>query len=155
MNTLLPVAQDITAEWLESPAGRVAVVERSAPAGAMAPLHRRDAVETYRVVEGRVKFFVGADVVVAHEGEEVVAPPGAARTFRVESASARWLVSTTVTSFERFADFGRAVTTRVSAPSAAGWPCAHERATVASIAAANGIEVLGPPGALPGVPCAC
>jgi quercetin dioxygenase-like cupin family protein len=160
MSSLLPAEHDMGPDWLAGSAaagdgrsGRLAVVERVARAGAMAPLHRRDETETYRVLEGRVTFFVGSDVVIARAGDVVVAQPGAARTFRVESASARWLVHTTVTSLERFADFARATSTRVSAPGA-GWPCAQERSSVASIAAANGIEILGPPGALPGVPCA-
>jgi hypothetical protein len=40
----------------------------------------------------------------------------------------------------------------VSAPAQepeAGWPSPHEVAAVEAIAKANGIELLGPPGALP------
>jgi hypothetical protein len=116
----------------------------------MAPLSRRDETETYRVLEGEVVFFVGSEVVWARAGDEIVAPAGAERTFRVDSGGgARWLVVTQVSSLERFTDFGRAVAAPHPDP-AAGWPSEHERAAVASIAAANGIELLGPPGALPG-----
>lgn len=116
----------------------------------MAPLTRRDEAETYRVLEGEVVFFVGSDVVWARAGDVVVAPAGAERTFRVDSRSgARWLVVTHVRSHERFADFGRAVA-RPHPDPAAGWPSEDERAALASLAAANGIELLGPPGMLPG-----
>src|SRR3954454_9394004 len=127
-----------------------AMVERSAPSGSMAPLLRRDEAETYRVLEGEVVFFVGDDVVWARAGDVVVAPGGVERTFRVDShGGARWLVVTHVRSLVRFADFGRAVSRPRGDPSA-GWPSEHERAAVESIGAANGIELLGPPGALPG-----
>ena len=132
-----------------SPAdGHVAMVERTAPAGHMPPLVRRDEQETYRVLSGEVVFFVGNDMVWAGPGDVVVAPPGAARTFRVASEAARWLVLTHVRSLERFTDFGRAVAAPL-AESCAGWPSRDEQAAVESMAAANGIELLGPPGALP------
>jgi quercetin dioxygenase-like cupin family protein len=130
-----------------APGEQVAMVERTALAGQMAPLHRRDEHETYRVLEGEVTFFVGPDVVEAASGEVVVAPAGAARTFRVESERARWLVLTTVSSLERFNHFARAV-------SACGgsWSAEEEQA-LAAIGKANRIELLGPPGALPGRDC--
>jgi hypothetical protein len=94
-------------------------------------------------------FFVGEDVVWARSGDVVVAPAGVARTFRVDSdESARWIVLTHVSSLERFSDFGRAVSMPLADP-AAGWPSESERAAVAAMGARNGIELLGPPGALP------
>src|SRR3954467_4306347 len=133
-----------------APRAQPAMVERSARLGVMAPLLRRDEAETYRVLEGEVVFFVGQDVVWAAAGDVVVAPAGVERTFRVDSpGGARWFVVPHVRSLERFPDFGRAVS-RPHADPAAGWPSEHERSAVASIAAANGIELLGPPGALPG-----
>ena len=132
----------------ETPGKQVAMVERTAGAGQMAPLHRRDEREAYRVLEGEVTFYVGSDVVEAASGQVVVAPPGAARTFRVESERARWLVLTTVSSLERFNDFARAV-----CPALAG--CGESRLSpeeeqaLAAIGNPNGIELLGSPGALP------
>jgi mannose-6-phosphate isomerase-like protein (cupin superfamily) len=123
-----------------------AMVERSARRAAMPPLLRRDVRETYRVIDGEMVFFVGDDVVWARAGDVVVAPAGEQRTFRVDSDSARWLVLTQVRALERFIDFGRAVS---SAP-ATCWPSEDERVAVASLGAANGIELIGPPGALPG-----
>jgi uncharacterized RmlC-like cupin family protein len=124
------------------------MVERSAPLGAMAPLHRRDEDETYRVLDGEVTFYVGADVICARQGDIVVAPAGVPHTFRAESEGSRWLVLTRVSSLDRFLDFGRAVSPPLAAPEL-GWPSPSEIATVAALAAPNGIELLGPPGALP------
>jgi mannose-6-phosphate isomerase-like protein (cupin superfamily) len=127
---------------------QTALIERDAPQGAMAPLHVRDEDETYRVIEGEVTWFVGNDVVPAGPGDVVVAGRGVARTFHVESDDARWLVLTRVVSLERYLDFTRAVAQPLSVP-VSGWPSADEEAAVGSIAAANGIELLGPPGVLP------
>jgi quercetin dioxygenase-like cupin family protein len=126
----------------------VAMVERTAAAGEMAPLHAREEKEVYRVLDGELTFFVGAEEIAAGPGDIVVAPPGAARTFRVVSEDARWLVLTRVASLERFQDFGRAVSKPLLAP-ARVWPSLEEAYAVAAIGRANGIELLGPPGALP------
>jgi mannose-6-phosphate isomerase-like protein (cupin superfamily) len=139
---------DQVASAATSPHGHAAMVERTAPEGSMPPLLRRDEPETYRVLSGEVVFFVGEELVRAGAGDVVVAPPGVARTFRVASEDARWLVLTQVRSLERFTDFGRAVSAPLADPRA-GWPSQSERAGVASIGEANGIELLGPPGALP------
>lgn len=120
------------------------LVERAAAAGQMPPLTVRYEAETYRVTEGVVTFFVGDETVTAHAGDVAVAPAGAERTFRVESDRAVWLVLTHVRSLPRFEDFGRAVS-----PPLESWPSLEEAATVASIARTNGIELIGPPGALP------
>ena|SRR2546423_7129158 len=136
----------------EAPGMHVAMVERTARAGQMAPLHRRDEHEAYRVLEGEVIFFVDADVVEAASGQVVVAPAGAARTFRVESESARWIVLTTVSSLERFNDFARAVCPAVAGCGGA-WPSLEEKRALAAIGKANGIELLGSPGALPDRDC--
>jgi mannose-6-phosphate isomerase-like protein (cupin superfamily) len=157
METLARIEQEAAATWFAELAGALArgetrvqpvMVERSAPLGAMAPLHRRDEDETYRILEGEITFYVGGDVVCARQGDIVVAPAGVAHTFRADSADARWLVLTRVSSLERFLDFGRAVSPPLAAPES-GWPSPSEAAAVAALAEPNGIELLGPPGALP------
>jgi mannose-6-phosphate isomerase-like protein (cupin superfamily) len=125
--------------------GRVAVVERSAAEGAMPPLHSRDEDETYHVLEGEVTFFIGEETVSARVGDTVVARSGCVRTLRVDSPRARWLVLTHVRSLRRFEDFGRAI----ARPSGTAWPSAEELASLAALAQANGIRILGPPGLLP------
>ena len=125
---------------------QIALVERAAPHGAMPPLTQRDKAETYRVLEGEVLFFIGDEVVPARSGDVVVAAADVVRTFRVASEQARWLVLTRVTSLEAYLDFNRAVAT----VTAEGCPSDDEHAALVVIGAANGIELLGPPGALPG-----
>ncbi len=122
----------------------VALVQRSARAGAMAPLHRRPEDESYRVLDGHVTFYVDGEEIAAGPGDVVVARGDATRTFRVESTEAHWLVLTRVDSLARFEDFGRAV----SEP-AESWASADELASLRAIAAANRIEILGPPGLVP------
>ena len=160
MKLLTQIERETTSQWFvdelataaldvtERPS-QTALVERAAPEGAMPPLHRRDEAETYRVLEGEVLFFIDDEVVPAGPGDVVVAAAGAARTFRVESEDARWLVLTRVTALERFLDFNRAITQPLAVP-ISGWPSEEERAGVAAMAAANGIELLGPPGLVPG-----
>ena len=131
-----------------SAADQVAMVERSAREGHMPPLVRRSESETYRVLEGEVVFFVGNDMIWAGPGDVVVAPADVPRTFQVASLEARWLVLTQVRSLDSFNDFARAVSAPLLTP-ACGWPSEHEHAAVMAIGAANGIELLGPPGALP------
>lgn len=160
MELLTQIERETTSQWFvdelasaaldvsERPS-QTALVERTAPQGAMPPLTQRDEVETYRVLEGEVSFFIGDEVVPAGPGDVVVAAAGAERTFRVESEDARWLVLTRVTSPERLLDFHRAVIEPV-AVLVEGWPSADEYAALSSLGAANGIELLGPPGVLPG-----
>lgn len=161
MDLLTEIEQLAAASWFSDEAAalaggesttsrQAAMLERSAPAGAMAPLCRRDEHESYRVLEGELTFWVDDYVVEAEAGDMVVVPPGAPRTFRAGSEGARWLVLTRVASLERFVDFGRAVSAPRGDP-VPDWPAPEEMAAVASIAAANGIELLGPPGAVPAV----
>ena len=126
---------------------RLAVVELRAVAhGAMPPLHTRAEDETYHVLEGEISFYVGRETTHARPGDLVIAPSGVPRTFRVTSAQARWLVLTSVRSLARYEDFARAV---VPPNADRDWSTPEDAAAVAAIAAANGIEVLGPPGMLP------
>jgi mannose-6-phosphate isomerase-like protein (cupin superfamily) len=126
-----------------------ALVERSARGrGLMAPLYAHREDEAYYVVSGVLTFFVGEEVVRARSGDVVVAPPDVPRTFRVDSDEARWLVVTRVGSVSRFEDFGRALA-RPSPAHDADWPRGQEASGLVAIAAANGIRILGAPGALP------
>jgi hypothetical protein len=124
------------------------MIERTAPQGHMSPLHIRDEDESYRVLRGEVTFYVGDQRVTAHPGDVIDAPRGVARTIRAESDCARWLVMTTVTSLERYADFGRAFAAPMDDPYG-GWPSSDEESSLAAISAANDIELIAPPGAVP------
>ena len=117
--------------------------------GVMPPLYAHDVDESYQVLEGEVVFHVGDETVHASAGDVVVAPRHVPRTFRVVSERARWLVITSLRSLARYEDFQRAVAPAEPDARCAGWPSEEEHATLSTIAAANGIEILGPPGLLP------
>jgi hypothetical protein len=119
--------------------------------GHMPPLYARDGEESFYVLEGEAVFHVGDEVVRARAGAVVVAPAGVPRTYIVTSRTARWLVMSEVASLARYEDFTRAVTTSPAGavPGRPAWPSPEERAALTAIARANGIAILGPPGALP------
>ena len=121
----------------------VALVERvERRAGVMAPLQVHTADVHYRVLEGSLTFYVGAERIVAAEGGVVVVRRGTPHTYRVDEAGTRWLVLARVTSIARFEDLGRA-------HAEPGLWTLEDRATLDAIAAPNAIRILGPPGALP------
>jgi hypothetical protein len=124
--------------------GTTLVERRAARRGLMAPLYAHAEDETFRVLAGELTFYVGGRAVRARAGDVVVAPREVPRTYRVDSDGARWLVLTRLRSVSRFEDFGRALAEPVD-----GWSNAEEEQSLAALAAANGIRVLGPPGALP------
>jgi quercetin dioxygenase-like cupin family protein len=128
--------------------GTVPVVELAMPYGAMPPLHVHDEDETVVVVEGRVTFFVGDEVVEASSGDSLVAPRGIPHSFRVESEDgARWITITPRGCYERFV---RKVSMPVGAGASGPGPMTLKEAVAFTAAAAqHGIEILGPPGTLP------
>jgi len=127
--------------------GRSALVENTGPRGDMPPLHvhHRDD-ETFVVVEGTLRAWVGDREVLVGPGEAAFLPRGVPHTYRVESAEARWLVFSAPAGFERFV-------IEASVPaSGPGLPPADievDPGRLAEIAAGHGIEILGPPGMLP------
>lgn len=127
--------------------GRYAVLEILVSEGDMPPLHvHHEEDEVFHVLEGEVTLFLPGTEVPLAAGETFRAPGGVPHTYHVESASARWLVFCAPA---RFDGFVRAV----SEPAAAeelpprGRPFDPEQ--FAATAADYGIELLGPPGALP------
>jgi mannose-6-phosphate isomerase-like protein (cupin superfamily) len=157
------LAQQVAADWFrdllaatpERAAGRlgraVVLESRALRRDAMPPLHAHDVDESYRVLEGEVVFHVGGERVHARAGDVVVAPRHVPRTFRVVSERARWLVITSLRSLARYEDFQRAVAP-VGAEDEPAWASEEDYAVLTGLAAANGIEILGPPGLLPSAP---
>jgi mannose-6-phosphate isomerase-like protein (cupin superfamily) len=128
--------------------GAFDLVESEARGGNMPPLHvHRDTDETFYVLEGRMSFHLPGRTVEAGSGEAFLAPRGIPHAFRVESDHARWLV---IGSPAGFADFVREVSDEAEGD---GLPPLDREPDVARIAEAgsrHGIELLGPPGTLPG-----
>ena len=127
--------------------GRVFVVEQLAPRGAGSPLHvhhRED--ETFYVLAGRLTLFVGGERIELAAGECANAPMGVPHVYRVDSPTARWLAICGPAGFDRFLIAASDPAPAEALPPADA-PVDLER--VGAAAAAAGIELLGPPGALP------
>lgn len=128
----------------DSDASTLAVVESAVREGEMPPLHAHHADEAYYCVAGSLTIYTGEVLVRLVAGDSFVVPSGVAHTHVAEAHGARFRTSTFVASPARYADFLRAV-----APVDAGGAGAEENGALAAIAAANRIDLLGPPGALP------
>jgi mannose-6-phosphate isomerase-like protein (cupin superfamily) len=129
-------------------AGALSVVEFAGRRADMPPLHvdhRND--ETVYLVAGRMTWFVGDRLLALDEGQAAFIPRGVPHAFRIESEQARWLVINNPAGFERFlrAAGEPAPADELPPPGRAADPGA-----VVQVAAEYGIEVLGPPGTLPG-----
>ena len=106
-----------------------------------------DLVEIAYVLEGRLSLHLPGSSVELGAGESFFAPRGVPHVYRVESAEARWLG---VGNPAGFADFVREASDVATGD---GYPPAEREPDVervAEAAARRGIELLGPPGAMPG-----
>jgi mannose-6-phosphate isomerase-like protein (cupin superfamily) len=127
--------------------GRYSVLEILVPEGDMPPLHvHHEEDEVFHILDGEATLFLPGQQVRLAAGDTFRAPRGVPHTYRVESASARWIVYCSPARFDGFVQ-------AVSEPAAAeelpprGRPFDPESFT--ATAAEYGIELLGPPGALP------
>jgi quercetin dioxygenase-like cupin family protein len=127
--------------------GAVAVCDSRGARGSMPPLHvhRRDD-ESFYVIEGELALFVAGERLTLGAGQAAFAPRDVPHSYRVEAEQARWLTITTPAGFDSFV---REVAERAPADELppAGRP--QDPALLGQAAAKVGIEILGPPGALP------
>lgn len=127
--------------------GAVGIVEMVGRQGDMPPLHaHHDADEVFYVLEGRLSVFVGGEHVELSAGESACGPKGVPHAYRVESGEARWLAVAAPGGFERFV-----LAASEPAPADELPPADREinGGELGRLAAEHGIELLGPPGALP------
>jgi quercetin dioxygenase-like cupin family protein len=127
--------------------GALAILDERGRRGDMPPLHvhRRDD-ETFYVLDGEVTLFVAGEQLVLGAGQAAFAPREVPHAYRVESEEARWLVITTPAGFDAFV---REVSEPAPAEELPPAGRAVDPAVVGQAAAKVGIEILGPPGALP------
>jgi quercetin dioxygenase-like cupin family protein len=127
--------------------GALAVCEIRGARGDMPPLHvhRRDD-ETFYVIEGELALFVGGEQLLLGPGQAALAPRAVPHAYRVESEQARWLVITSPAGFDAFVREAAEPAPADELPPA-GRP--QDPAVLGHAAAQVGIEILGPPGALP------
>jgi quercetin dioxygenase-like cupin family protein len=127
--------------------GSLAVVERTGRRGEMTPLHVHPEDELVHVVEGALTLFVNAEAVSLEAGDVFVAPRALPHTLAVESREVRYLSATVARSAARYEDFLRAVAVPAQGSSLL-WEESGDAARLTAIAAPNGIDVLGGPGAV-------
>jgi quercetin dioxygenase-like cupin family protein len=129
--------------------GRFSLVEWLSPAGYMTPLHvHTHDHQTVYVLEGEVTFYLPGVVRVCGPGEFSHHPAGLPKTERVTSATpARMLDVDGPAGFDRFiASAGQPAGELTLPPTSEESP---DLERLAQLAAEEGIELLGPPGALP------
>lgn len=123
------------------------LVEQWGPKGDMPPLHvHHHEEETFHILEGALTLFSGDQQITAAAGSTIVAPRGIPHTYCVESPTAHWLVLTPSAEFSSFvADMSEPAPAADLPPR--GRPV--DPAALGARAAQAGIEILGPPGAMP------
>jgi quercetin dioxygenase-like cupin family protein len=125
----------------------LAVVARTGRRGEMSPLHVHPEDEVVYVVEGALTLFVDDEPVRLVAGDSFAAPREIPHTLVVESREARYLSATVARSAARYEDFLRAVAVP-SEGSSLSWQESGDASRLSAIAAPNGIDVLGEPGAV-------
>jgi quercetin dioxygenase-like cupin family protein len=129
----------------ETTDGRLFAIEHLAPRGAGSPLHvhhRED--EWFYVLEGELTFWVGGRVIDAPAGSFVYGPRDIPHTFVVASEEARFLLVTEPGAFGAFFRAASEPAERLEIPPAPTEP--PDIAALTALAAAYGVEILGPPG---------
>lgn len=125
--------------------GRMAIIEHLAPRGPGSPLHvhRREG-EWFYVLDGDLTFWVAGRVISAQAGAFVYGPRNVPHTYVVNSETARFLLGVEPAGFENFLRALGEPAQTLSLPPPADRP--HDIDHLAKVAAAHGIEILGPPG---------
>ena len=132
--------------------GRLSLVEGLLPPDAMTPLHvLRRVDQILYVLEGELTAYLPGVERVLRSGDGMLQPAGLPQTHRVTSAApARVLAINAPAGFEQFfIETGRPAESLTLPPPDASPP---DLENMASEAAKHGIELLGPPGALPDAP---
>lgn len=130
----------------DTTAGRLALLEQTAPPGHAPPPHKHQREdEWFYVFDGELTFWLNGDRMVGGPGSLTYLPKGVPHGFAVTGPDpARFLIGTSPSGFESFV---RAVGTR--AESAILPPADHPLPSpdeLGRVAAEHGIEILGPPG---------
>ena len=112
--------------------------------GMVTPLHvQPHEDEAFHVLDGEMTFYVGGEVSSAGPGGIAFVPRGTPHAIRVDSESARYLVTNVPAGHERFfRAVGEPAPERTLPPPPTGPPDAE---VMARAAADAGFEILGPP----------
>ena len=131
---------DFLAEGTQT-GGAFALVDEQAKRGESVPLHRHeDDMESFYVVDGELTLYIGEEPGVRlGAGAFAHIPGGTVHGFRVESATARYLILTT----QRHGEFYRAITLP-SQPDGSQPAESIDGSTIGNAARTYGIERVGP-----------
>src|SRR3954454_15784142 len=148
MSTSAPVTPET--RWFTDTRMRILVseetgslIEAEAREGSMPPLHvHHGEDEVFYVLDGALSLLTPGATVELSPGDAVFAPRGVPHTYRVESPTARWIVTTSSGGFASFVaetsrpagDDGYAPAEAMAAPD-----------VLVAAAARHDIEILGPP----------
>ena len=123
--------------------GRFAVRDHHGERGHGSPLHRHDAEEeTFFVLDGELRVEVDGQAQAAGAGAVAFLPRRLPHGFVVTSPQARWLTVHTPAGFDDFVRAAGTLATSTDTPPDEPPP---DPATLAAVARAHGIEILGPP----------
>jgi quercetin dioxygenase-like cupin family protein len=128
-------------------ADQISVLEHLAPYGDSPPLHlHQDEDEIFHVLEGELRFRVGAEDLSLKAGDTLLAPKRVPHTYKVESIDgARFLTVTRGGGFEGLVqEFGRHAE-HAGLPDPAGPPTPEQAGALADACLRHGIELVGPP----------
>lgn len=125
----------------------ISVLESTAPYADSPPLHvHRTEDEIFYVLSGELRFVVGDEEVAASAGTTLLAPKGVPHTYVVTSEEgAKWLVITGRSDFECFVSAISRPAESDGLPEASGPPAPEVAEELAKVAAAHGIDLVGPP----------
>jgi homogentisate 1,2-dioxygenase len=122
------------------------LIRAQEPAGGMPPLHvHLDHDELFYDLDGRISLFLPGETIELGPGETTLAPRGVPHAYRVED-DATWLVATTSNAF---GEFVREMSVPAETDGYAPPELLPGPDELAAAAGRHGIEILGPPGALP------
>jgi quercetin dioxygenase-like cupin family protein len=129
---------------------RLSILELACPPGDTPPLHvHHTEDEAFFVLEGSARIYVGSDVHEVGPGDSVLAPKGIPHTYVTGDQGVRWVVTTSPGDFERFVVAVSRPAEAPVLPPPPGPPSEADVKALTELAAEHGIEILGPPGALP------
>ncbi|MDG4883077.1 cupin domain-containing protein [Mesorhizobium sp. WSM4884] len=124
----------------------ICVIEHRLPYGDSPPLHvHRNEDEVFHILEGRMRFVIDGRERIASVGGTIIAPKGLPHTYRVESPDgAHTLTVTRGSDFETMVRQASRPAERPELPQPTV-PTPEMIATLTSLCAENGIDLVGPP----------
>lgn len=122
--------------------GATTVMQFTIPVGAGPPLHSHDQAESVYVVEGRLTYHLGGEMIEVGPGSSVYIPPGAHETFEPKE-TARVVITYTPGGIDKFfAEAGEPAPRREIPPPPSSPPDVDR---LAQIGARYGLHIEGPP----------